>query len=121
VPDLSALEADLEDRPVPVDQGRGRSGEQFEEFLLEDESARLLRLSPRTMQRHRQAGTGPPYRRLGGLVVYARTELLEWADSCRWLSTAAPARPREPNGAPSASLRPEPDPSAMNLRRHRKR
>ena len=91
VPDLSTLKADDEDRHVG--RGHGHSDEQFAVFLLEDESARLLRLSPRTMQRHRQAGTGPPYRRLGHRVVYARNDLLEWADRCRRLSTADPVRP----------------------------
>ncbi len=58
------------------------------DFLLEEEAADLLRLSRRTLQRHRQAGTGPAYRRLGGRVVYARADLIAWVEGCRRLSTA---------------------------------
>ena len=60
-------------------------------FLLETEAAELLRISKRTLQRHRQAGTGPAYRRLGGRVVYARIDLFAWADACTQRSTAEPA------------------------------
>jgi hypothetical protein len=61
------------------------------DFLLEAEAADLLRLSRRTLQRHRQAGTGPGYRRLGGRVVYGRADLIAWAEGCRRLSTATPS------------------------------
>jgi Helix-turn-helix domain len=83
---------------VPPERESGDSvpdlpNDRSQEFLLETEAARLLRLSGRTLQRHRQAGTGPAYRRLDRRVVYARRELLEWADGCRRLSTADPVRP----------------------------
>lgn len=74
------------------------SSDRPQDFLLEVEAADLLRLSERTLQRRRQTGAGPEFRRLGRRVVYARCDLLAWADSCRHLSTAAAglAQPQEP-------------------------
>ncbi len=59
------------------------------DHLIETEAARFLRLSPRTLQRHRVAGTGPVFVRLGRRVVYRRTDLLDWVDANRHASTAA--------------------------------
>ncbi|WP_372784352.1 helix-turn-helix transcriptional regulator [Phenylobacterium sp.] len=40
----------------------------------------FLGLSPRTLEKHRVLGTGPIYRKLGGRVVYAISDLQAWAD-----------------------------------------
>lgn len=65
-------------------------------FLLEAEAAELLRLSPRTLQRLRQEGGGPRFRRLGarrrGRIVYAADDLIAWADARAVSSTSEPAR-----------------------------
>ena len=56
-------------------------------FLTESETARLLRLSERTMQRLRKRGDGPPYVRLGSRrVVYSRGHVVAWAEAHLWSS-----------------------------------
>lgn len=59
-------------------------------FLTTPEAARLLGLSPRTLEKHRVYGTGPVYRKLGGRVVYAVSDLQAWADSGLKNSTSDP-------------------------------
>lgn len=49
-------------------------------FLRTPEVARILGLSPRTLEKHRTYGTGPRYRKLGGRVVYAIEDVRSWAD-----------------------------------------
>lgn len=54
------------------------------DYLTEDEAATLLRLSPRTLQRHRHNSTGPAFSRLGARrVVYDRKDLVAWAHGGR--------------------------------------
>lgn len=59
-------------------------------FLRTVEAARFLGLSPRTLEKHRSYGTGPQYRKLGGVVVYALADLERWADSAIMQSTFDP-------------------------------
>lgn len=67
-------------------------------YLTTPEAAQLVCLSPRTLEKHRLFGTGPNYRKIGGRVIYASTDVLEWAESGAKASTsdgnqgAAPAR-----------------------------
>ena len=49
------------------------------EFLTTDEAAALLRLSPRTLEKHRVLGGGPRFRKFGARVVYAMADLRTWA------------------------------------------
>lgn len=49
-------------------------------LLRTPEAARFLGLSGRTLEKHRTYGTGPTYRKIGGRVVYALTDLQGWAD-----------------------------------------
>ena len=49
-------------------------------YLRTPDAAKLLGLSPRTLEKHRCYGTGPVFRRLGGRVVYALDDLEAWAD-----------------------------------------
>jgi hypothetical protein len=48
-------------------------------FYSNDEAADFLRLSPRTLEKYRVRGGGPPFRKLGRRVVYAHSDLEEWA------------------------------------------
>jgi predicted DNA-binding transcriptional regulator AlpA len=57
-------------------------------YLTQDEAASHLRLSPRTLERHRVNGTGARFVRLGRRVVYARAELDAWTASRTFASTA---------------------------------
>lgn len=59
-----------------------------ETYFTENEAADLLRLSRRTLQRWRQEGLGLPFRRFGGLVRYARTDIDAWAAKQSRLSTS---------------------------------
>jgi predicted DNA-binding transcriptional regulator AlpA len=57
-------------------------------FVRTPEAARLLDLSPRTLEKHRCDGTGPIYHKLGGRVVYAVSDLHAWIDSSARQSTS---------------------------------
>ena len=57
-------------------------------FLVTKEAARFLALSPRTLEKHRTYGTGPIYRKIGGRVVYAISDLQAWANKGLRYSTS---------------------------------
>lgn len=57
-------------------------------FFTELETADLLKISCRTLQRWRQEGLGLPFRRFGGLVRYARSNIDAWAAKQSRLSTS---------------------------------
>ena len=59
-------------------------------YLRTSEAARFLSLSSRTLEKHRTYGTGPVYRKLGGRVVYAISDLQAWADQGLVTSTSDP-------------------------------
>jgi predicted DNA-binding transcriptional regulator AlpA len=59
-------------------------------LLTQPEAARILRLSERSLERHRVQGTGPRYASLGRRVVYARSDLLAWVQACTRRSTSEP-------------------------------
>jgi predicted DNA-binding transcriptional regulator AlpA len=59
-------------------------------FLRTPEAARFLGLSGRTLEKHRTYGTGPTYRKIGGRVVYALSDLQAWADRGVKSSTSDP-------------------------------
>ncbi len=52
------------------------------DFLLtQKDAARILGLSVRTLERHRLAGTGPRFARLGHLIRYRKNDLAEWIEA----------------------------------------
>ncbi len=57
-------------------------------FVRTPEAARLLDLSPRTLEKHRCEGTGPVYRKLGGRVVYSVADLEAWVRASARQSTS---------------------------------
>ncbi len=71
-------------------------------LLRTPEAARLLGLSPRTLEKHRTFGTGPVYRKIGGRVVYAIDDLHAWGERAVVTSTAAVSnvRPAKPENDP---------------------
>ena len=71
-----------------------KTEENWPRFVRTVEAARLLGLSPRTLEKHRCDGTGPIYRKLGGRVVYTVTDLQAWIDAAARLSTSEAAPPR---------------------------
>lgn len=58
------------------------------EFLDQAETAQLLRISERTLERKRLDGSGPRFRKFGRRVVYGIDELTEWADIHTYQSTS---------------------------------
>lgn len=73
------------------DQGLARSGEHDPDTLLTGrEAAALLKLSERTMERHRTAGTGPRFSALGRAIRYRRRDLLAWVEAAARRSTSEP-------------------------------
>lgn len=53
----------------------------MDSLLDQKRAARFLGLSVRTLERHRLAGTGPQYARLGRLIRYRQSDLKDWVDS----------------------------------------
>jgi hypothetical protein len=68
-------------------------------FLIQDEAAKLLRISPRTLERHRVAGTGPKFMKAGKRVLYSETELTDWLAKNTFQSTSEFEVAREANAA----------------------
>jgi predicted DNA-binding transcriptional regulator AlpA len=63
-------------------------------YLRTPEAGRFLGLSGRTLEKHRTYGTGPTYRKIGGLVVYTVDDLQAWADRGTRSSTSEIRRER---------------------------
>jgi hypothetical protein len=59
-------------------------------YLTNDEAAMFLRLSPRTLEKHRVIGGGPRFRKFGRRVMYARSDLEAWADARSFEATCDP-------------------------------
>jgi predicted DNA-binding transcriptional regulator AlpA len=57
-------------------------------LISQKQAARILGLSPRTLERHRVAGTGPRYARLGRLIRYRQCDLSDWVESSVIRSTS---------------------------------
>jgi hypothetical protein len=49
-------------------------------FLRAKEAARFIGVSCRTLEKHRINGTGPKYSKIPGRIIYAVTDLGEWAE-----------------------------------------
>jgi hypothetical protein len=64
------------------------SGQISEPFVNENRAAEHLGVSPRTMQRWRSTGTGPPWFRIGRLAKYRLTDLTLWGESQARISTS---------------------------------
>jgi len=60
-------------------------------YFTNDEAAAYLRLSPRTLEKYRVVGGGPPFRKLGRRVFYAQADLESWANARICDSTSDPA------------------------------
>jgi predicted DNA-binding transcriptional regulator AlpA len=69
---------------------RDRPAEILMRYVRTHEAARLLGISPRTLEKYRCHGSGPTFRKLGGRVVYAINDLEAWADQAACRSTSDP-------------------------------
>lgn len=59
-------------------------------YLRTAEAGRYLGLSGRTLEKHRTYGTGPRYRKIGGRVIYALSDLEAWTEQGVQTSTTDP-------------------------------
>jgi predicted DNA-binding transcriptional regulator AlpA len=68
-------------QPRPATALKACSAREYlaEVYLTQREVAAVLRLSERTLERHRVSGTGPRFVKLGRRVVYRRHDIEEWA------------------------------------------
>ena len=59
--------------------------EKWDQLITTDEAAKYLRISLTTLARWRMAKHrhGPPYYKLGAMVVYKEKELNDWVESQR--------------------------------------
>jgi predicted DNA-binding transcriptional regulator AlpA len=60
----------------------------MERLLDQNEAARLLGLSVRTLERHRVTGTGPRFTRIGRLVRYRSCDLADFVEQNLRTSTS---------------------------------
>jgi hypothetical protein len=82
-------------RNADVRTKAGRSSSQVR-YLTNAEAAEYLRLSPRTLEKQRHFGGGPPYCKFGRAVRYALTDLESWAAARTFGMTADPRYPSLP-------------------------
>ena len=66
-----------------------RSAQLATRYVRTHEAARMLGISPRTLEKYRCHGSGPTFRKLGGRVVYAVDDLEAWADKAAYDQQAA--------------------------------
>jgi len=59
-------------------------------FLTNAEAAAFLRLSPRTLEKHRIIGGGPRFHKFGRRVLYSIRDLESWANARRFEMTCDP-------------------------------
>ncbi len=59
-------------------------------YLRTHDAGLYLGLSGRTLEKHRSCGTGPRYKKIGGRVIYAVSDLEAWADQGTRISTTDP-------------------------------
>jgi excisionase family DNA binding protein len=59
-------------------------------LLTTTEAARVLRVSPRTLERFRTSGTGPRFLRIGSSIRYKGRDLRDYLERCARHSTSEP-------------------------------
>lgn len=86
VPDLDALQVRKAGPRTsamrPVEPGEKLDAPQprsTPRYLTNSEAAAYLRLSPRTLEKHRVIGGGPRFHKFGRRVMYALADLEAWA------------------------------------------
>ena len=77
-----------------------------ERLLLAPEAAKHLRISERTLAKHRCYGTGPIYRKNGGRIVYTLADLETWSRRGERRSTSDEAAVVTPPAKQHAALAP---------------
>lgn len=57
-----------------------KKGKKTNRYLLPKEAAEILRVSPKTLANWRSRGTGPKWRKHGGVVIYTSVEIDRYSD-----------------------------------------
>ena len=80
---------------VPVESDKQREAEMNDEelYMGTRELAAFLGLSPRTLDRYRVSGDGPPFHKFGNRVRYARADVEAWTAERRYSSTSDEGSP----------------------------
>lgn len=76
----------------------------MDHLLNQNQAAKLLGLSPRTLERFRTTGNGPRFARLGRRIFYREHDLNEWVERNLRTSTSnslATARAPSPQNTPN--------------------
>ncbi len=66
------------------------NGKDSSPFITTIEAARILKLSPRTLERISQKGVGPEYFKIGNKVYYTHQTLWAWSSTRLRRSTCDP-------------------------------
>jgi excisionase family DNA binding protein len=74
-------------------------------LLTQREAARIFGISERTLERHRTAGTGPLFVRIGRLVRYREQDLQDWIGRSVRSSTSTSSPSRVDESSPRAAQR----------------
>jgi len=77
-----------------------------ERLLVAPEAAKHLRISERTLAKHRCYGTGPVYRKNGGRIVYTLADLETWSRQGQRRSTSDETATVTPPAKQHAALAP---------------
>ena len=62
------------------------------EFIPTNTVAKITGRSPRTVEKDRLTGYGPPFYKFGRRTLYRLDEVLEWCNSCKRRSTSDPGK-----------------------------
>jgi hypothetical protein len=73
-----------------ADQAQTPQSSQHTNYLTNSEAAAFLRLSPRTLEKHRVIGGGPRFHKFGRRVMYALADLETWASERSFETTFDP-------------------------------
>lgn len=77
-------------RSAPASTSQSTTSPQPPRYLTNDEAADYLRLSPRTLEKQRVIGGGPRFRKFGRRVMYAVSDLDDWANEHSFETTSDP-------------------------------
>ena len=67
-------------------------------YLTQDQLAKRWQISPRTLERQRWIGAGPPYYKLNNLVRYLSTDIIEYERACQVTPPAAASPEKNGDG-----------------------
>ena len=74
-----------------------------EQYLTTNQVAKLLNLSPRTLEHMRCKGTGPAFCKFGRKCLYRQTDIDKWVEANLCISTSEVAIRNQPNETPTKS------------------